>query len=120
MKNLTGGYKTYQISKYVPQNKNTASNEKLSVTDNLNADAVIDACGLCCPGPIIQVKKSIDLLQEGQILKVTASDQGFFEDIKAWAKLSRNSLVQLNKLTTGTIEAYLRKGNIDDASISKS
>ncbi len=59
VKNLTGGYKTYQISKYVPKNKNTASNEKLSVTDNLNADAVIDACGLCCPGPIVQVKKSM-------------------------------------------------------------
>ncbi len=120
VKNLTGGYKTYQISKYVPQNKNTASNEKLSVADNLNADAVIDACGLCCPGPIVQVKKSIDRLQDGQLLKVTASDQGFFEDIKSWAKLSRNSLVQLTKLADGTIEAYLRKGNINDASISKS
>ena len=112
VKNLTGGYKTYQISRYVPQNKNTASYEKLSVTDNLNADAVIDACGLCCPGPILQVKKSIDRLQDGQLLKVTASDQGFFEDIKSWAKLSRNSLVQLTKLADGTIEAYLRKGNI--------
>lgn len=120
VKNLTGGYKTYQISKYVPQNKNKASNEKLSVTDNLIADAVIDACGLCCPGPIVQVKKSIDRLQDGQLLKVTASDQGFFEDIKSWAKLSRNSLVQLTKLADGTIEAYLRKGNINDASISKS
>ncbi|MNO55002.1 Coenzyme A disulfide reductase [compost metagenome] len=120
VKNLTGGYKTYQISKYVPQNKSTNSNETLSVTDNLNADAAIDACGLCCPGPIVQVKKSIDRLQDGQLLKVTASDQGFIEDIKSWAKLSRNSLIQLTKLTDGTIEAYLRKGNINDASISKS
>ncbi len=120
VKNLTGGYKTYQISKYVPQNKNTASNDKLTATDNLNADAVIDACGLCCPGPIIQVKKNIDQLQVGQILKVTASDQGFFEDIKAWAKMSHNSLIQLSKLTNGTIEAYLRKAIIDDVSVSKS
>ncbi len=110
VKNLTGGYKTYQISKYVPQNKNTASNEQLSATVHLKPDEVIDACGLCCPGPIIQVKKSIDRLQDGQLLKVTASDQGFFEDIKSWAKLSRNSLVQLTKLADGTIEAYLRKG----------
>ncbi|CAH1192119.1 Coenzyme A disulfide reductase [Paenibacillus auburnensis] len=113
VKNLTGGYKTYQISKYVPQNKNTASNEILSVPDYLNADAVIDTCGLCCPGPIVQVKKSIDRLQDGQLLKVTASDQGFFEDIRSWAKLSRNNLVRLTKLADGTIEAYLRKGKIN-------
>ena len=33
----------------------------------------LDACGLCCPGPFIQVKESIDELKAGQILKVTAT-----------------------------------------------
>lgn len=76
-------------------------------------DSVLDACGLCCPGPLIQVKMSMDPLLDGQVLKVTASDPGFYEDIKAWARMSNNTLLQLTKLPTGMIEAYLRKGVIE-------
>jgi len=36
---------------------------------------------ICCPGPLIQVKASIDELNDGQILKVSASDPGFYEDL---------------------------------------
>lgn len=55
----------------------------------------------------------MDPLLEGQVLKVTASDPGFYEDIKAWARMSNNTLLQLTKLPTGMIEAYLRKGVIE-------
>ncbi|KTD84634.1 FAD-dependent oxidoreductase [Paenibacillus etheri] len=170
VKNLTGGFKTYQLSKYSPEKKdcltpnvgisaarkeiaaavaptgtgtgtsnNSAAigtgtatvNGLATVNTNIAAfaanssatasvpveqeldltpDSVLDACGLCCPGPLIQVKMSIDPLLDGQILKVTASDPGFYEDIKAWARMSKHTLLQLTKLPTGMIEAYLRKG----------
>lgn len=135
VKNLTGGYKTYQMSMPVSPPKNdkipdrtllhtlmeTAATAvrtaeagivKTTVSaENLSADAVLDACGLCCPGPLIQVKQSIDALQEGQILKATASDPGFYEDIKAWAQMSGNRLMQRTKLPEGMIEAYICKGS---------
>lgn len=130
VRNLTGGYKTYQMSKYSPK----AFEEFAPSPDNAGAskeitaasaaavqspsaeqarvpDDVLDACGLCCPGPLIQVKQRIDRLSDGQILKVTASDPGFFEDIQAWAGMSRNRLMQIAKLPDGTIEAYLCKGD---------
>jgi peroxiredoxin family protein/TusA-related sulfurtransferase len=173
VKNLTGGFKTYQLSKYSPKKKDSltpnvgisaalkeiaatgaptgtgtgTSNSSATesaigagtatinglTTANTNAtafaanssatvsvpveqeldltpDSVLDACGLCCPGPLIQVKMSMDPLLDGQILKVTASDPGFYEDIKAWARMSKHTLLQLTKLPTGMIEAYLRKG----------
>ncbi|MDH6371518.1 NADPH-dependent 2,4-dienoyl-CoA reductase/sulfur reductase-like enzyme/peroxiredoxin family protein/rhodanese-related sulfurtransferase/TusA-related sulfurtransferase [Paenibacillus sp. PastF-3] len=159
VKNLTGGYKTYQMSNYSPKKKDSltpnagisaarkeiaatgapagtdtsngtgtstaaantnttafASNSSASVSAtsnqewNLTPDSVLDACGLCCPGPLIQVKMSMDPLLDGQVLKVTASDPGFYEDIKAWARMSKHTLLQLTKLPTGMIEAYLRKG----------
>ncbi|MDR0267784.1 MAG: FAD-dependent oxidoreductase [Paenibacillus sp.] len=130
VKNLTGGYKTYQMNKYTPKKVNTlhpsfemAEAEKQTAassetsTDHSSsepfiADASVDVCGLCCPGPIIQVKKAMDQLKDGQILKATASDQGFYEDIKAWTNLSKNRLMQLTKLPNGMIEAYICKGNI--------
>lgn len=52
---------------------------------------------------------------DGQVLKVTASDPGFYEDIKAWARMSKHTLFQLTKLPSGMIEAYLRKGITADS-----
>lgn len=175
VKNLTGGFKTYQLSKYSPKKKDNltpnvgisaaarkeiaatgagastgtdtsngtgtgngtgtasasassntnatafASNSSASVStpakqeSDLTPDSVLDACGLCCPGPLIQVKMSMDPLLDGQVLKVTASDPGFYEDIKAWARMSKHTLLQLTKLPTGMIEAYLRKGITADS-----
>ncbi|WP_379136308.1 FAD-dependent oxidoreductase [Paenibacillus sp. sgz500958] len=119
VKNLTGGFKTYQMSRYIPAQKKgsgTAIAAKpptpaaVATPPALKPDAVLDACGLCCPGPLIQVKQSMDQLQEGQLLKVTASDPGFYEDIKSWANMTRNTLMQLTKQPNGLIDAYLRKG----------
>ncbi|MEK5439668.1 MULTISPECIES: FAD-dependent oxidoreductase [Paenibacillus] len=159
VKNLTGGYKTYQLSKYSPKKKDSlksnagisaaarkeiaatgapagtyttsaaantnatafAANSSASVSapakqeSDLTPDSVLDACGLCCPGPLIQVKMSMDPLLDGQVLKVTASDPGFYEDIKAWARMSKHTLFQLTKLPSGMIEAYLRKGITADS-----
>lgn len=124
VKNLTGGYKTYQMNGYKPKpvsapgpfdviQQETAAAVDMPAAGTLTPDATLDACGLCCPGPLIQVKQRMDLLQHGQILKVTASDPGFYEDIKAWAHMSRNRLLHLAKQPNGMIEAYLCKG--DDA-----
>lgn len=131
IRNLTGGYKTYQMSRYQPKtvSPSTSSGADKEIAAAINMpvpakkdtwipettsstpDAVLDACGLCCPGPLIQVKQRMDQLQNGQVLKVTASDPGFYEDIKAWAHMSRNRLMKVSKLPTGMIEAYLCKGD---------
>ncbi|MHA7964354.1 FAD-dependent oxidoreductase [Paenibacillus sp. CAU 1782] len=78
-------------------------------TSALEADAVLDACGLCCPGPLLQVKNRMEQLDSGQVLQVLASDPGFYEDIRAWAKMTGNRLVQLHKEANGTISAWLQK-----------
>ncbi len=71
-------------------------------------DKTLDACGLCCPGPLMQVKASITDMKEGQVLKVSASDPGFFEDIKAWCKRTNNELLELTR-SGGNITAFIRK-----------
>ncbi len=147
VRNLTGGYKTYLMAQYQPGQKNgLTQGEKMSLDApapageaikeiaaaaelrrlpdrELRADAELDACGLCCPGPLIQVKQKMDQLQDGQILRVTASDPGFYEDVQAWASMSKNELIQVNKNTDGMIEAYLCKvGKLDthDSFVSSS
>ncbi len=70
----------------------------------------LDARGLSCPGPLMKVKASIDEMEAGQILKVLASDPGFYEDIKAWCKRTNCELVDLTK-KSGEITALIRKTN---------
>jgi len=50
------------------------------------ADQSVDATGLACPGPILKVKESAQLLEPGQTLTVTASDPGFANDFPAFCE----------------------------------
>lgn len=121
VRNLTGGYKVYQMSLYSPgATKNLSSSIQKAHTEAvreiaaarepaLHADAELDACGLCCPGPLMQVKQKMDQLKEGEVLRVTASDPGFYEDVQAWAAMSRNRMLKVSKAANGTVEAYLCK-----------
>ena len=110
VKNLTGGYKSVLVQKFKPNNVEISDKKKRQSIDPdtqviketinkeiANYDRKLDACGLCCPGPLIQVKANIDELNNGQILKVAASDPGFYEDIKSWCDKTNNELVDLRK-----------------------
>ncbi|OAB43780.1 FAD-dependent oxidoreductase [Paenibacillus glacialis] len=122
VRNLTGGYKTYQMSKYTPltpkktqlSSVHTDVHEKTSASmeTSIHADVELDACGLSCPGPLIQLKSKMDQLKDGEVLRVTASDPGFYGDVQAWAQMSSQQVLQVNKTSTGMIEAYLRKQEI--------
>ncbi|KZL92701.1 FAD-dependent oxidoreductase [Clostridium magnum] len=135
VKNLTGGYKTYTMSKFKPKdvvmNKNDeggsmdlkGKSSNVSLESNLNEykeaaeaykkgefDKHLDACGLCCPGPLMRVNSTVQEMKEGEVLKATASDQGFYEDIRSWCERTNNELLSREK-DKGTIVAYIRKGN---------
>ncbi|MFD1957579.1 DsrE/DsrF/DrsH-like family protein [Paenibacillus thailandensis] len=132
VRNLTGGYKTYTMFAYtpsgnkVPQASPTANGSQLIAAaleqeeQGVHADIELDACGLSCPGPLIEVKQKIDQLENGQVLRVTASDPGFYEDIQAWARMSDHEMIKVGKTQSGMIEAYVRKGtsnaNVNSAS----
>lgn len=123
VKNIDGGYKCASMLNFKPNRVDNSDNTKRQMIDpdtqvvkgevgkGVNDyDKSLDACGLCCPGPLIQVKASIDQLNDGQILKVTASDPGFYEDIKAWCVKTNNELVDIRR-NKGMIQAYIKKGN---------
>ena len=68
----------------------------------------LNATGLSCPGPLMQVKMTMDTMFDGEVLKVKASDPGFYRDIEAWATKTNNRLINLEK-SKGIIEATLMK-----------
>jgi TusA-related sulfurtransferase len=60
---------------------------------DLKEDAYLDAKNLVCPMPIIKLKKAIDGLQSGQILKMEATDPGSLPDVKAWSECTGHPLL---------------------------
>jgi len=72
----------------------------------------VNACGLSCPGPIMQVYKTMEGLKDGDILEVHATDPGFTNDIKQWCDSTRNTLLEYGK-DEKSFYAYIRKGCAD-------
>lgn len=131
-KNLSGGYKTYRMAQFQtssfsseePNNNNNGQPNllpTLTVVENvshitehptaqpMHIDVELDVRGLSCPGPLMEVKKTMDQLSNGQTLHVQASDPGFYEDIKAWTAMSKSTLLQLERGNGGVIEAIIGK-----------
>lgn len=103
VRNLSGGYKTYQLATQdLTCNTETECNDKSSCscedTSNTSCNAPqttlsVDACGLQCPGPIMKLKQAIDKMQPGETIEVKATDPGFPSDAKAWCKSTGNAFL---------------------------
>ncbi len=72
----------------------------------------LDACGLQCPGPILQVYKKLNDLNDGDILSVTATDPGFASDIKKWCESTGNTLIEFGKKDK-RVFAEIKKGSAE-------
>lgn len=110
VRNLNGGYKTYSNWDYKAKFIDFKEEEEDSVMKEVALDKVreLNATGLSCPGPLMQVKKTMDDMFDGEVLRVRASDQGFYRDIEAWATKTNNRLINIEK-NKGIIEATLMK-----------
>ncbi len=110
-----GGIKLYkELEKNnnykVSETKVVQSQQTAPKTESTNAVAInIDACGLQCPGPIMKVAENIAKIKEGEMVKVTSTDKGFYADIEAWCRTTGNTLVNLEK-DKQIISATIKKG----------
>ncbi len=109
-RNLNGGYKTYSNWDYKAKtiDFNDKGEDKIMQEVALDKVRELNATGLSCPGPLMQVKMTMDTMFDGEVLKVRASDPGFYKDIEAWANKTNNRLVNIEK-SKGIIEATLMK-----------
>ncbi len=111
---LAGGYigwSLFQPPQLEPADvvPHTARTEVTAGTkDEANAAMELNACGLQCPGPIVAVKQRLDTMSQGQVLRVTASDAGFYKDLPAWCTSTGNQLLDLRK-EDGNVIGLVRK-----------
>ena len=125
-RNLTGGYKTYCAAEGILQKDHSPRKEMKNDTGQVDqtppvaaAEVVktIDACGLQCPGPIMQLKKAVDSLTLGQAVQITTADPGFASDAKGWCDSTGNQLTDL-KAADGRYTATIVKRAAASAIIS--
>lgn len=131
VRNLSGGYKLYSAAVApVPVPSIAAASVDARVTFGstetsgtvVQSDSIlsaggsskeplkINACGLQCPGPIMQVKKAMDTLEPGEQVEIVATDAGFARDASAWCDTTGNRLVGSHE-DKGRYTVVIEKGN---------
>ena len=94
MRNLAGGYKTYSLA---TQKVEPVEGQPCGQAEDSGAESGdmlrLDACGLQCPGPIMQVKNAVDGMKAGQRIEVKATDPGFARDAESWCRSTGNRFV---------------------------
>ncbi len=126
VKNLSGGYKTYQLAVQKQSNEDIYEYDKITGNDEIrssdcygsdckaDADIQVDACGLQCPGPIMQIHNNIRSMNYGEVLHIKATDPAFQEDVKSWCDKTGNKLLGLN-FENSAFNAYIRKEKEEDS-----
>jgi TusA-related sulfurtransferase len=59
------------------------------------ADKVIDARGAFCPGPMMELIRSIKTASVGEILAVYTTDPGSKNDIPLWCKKAGHEFIEV-------------------------
>lgn len=120
VRNLSGGYKTYQLAVQKQANEDIYEYDKITKADEIkpvdcsgsdckaDADIQVDACGLQCPGPIMKVSSSIKSMNYGEVLHITATDPAFQADVKSWCDSTGNKLLGIS-YENSAFSAYIRK-----------
>ena len=120
VRNLSGGYKTYQLATQKQSNEDIYEYDKITKSDDIktvdcngsdckaDADIKVDACGLQCPGPIMKINDSIKSMNYGEVLHIKATDPGFQEDVKSWCESTGNKLMGMS-FENSSFNAYIRK-----------
>ncbi len=94
VRNLAGGYKTYSLA---TQKVEPVEGQPCGQAEDSGAESGdmlrLDACGLQCPGPIMQVKNAVDGMKAGQRIEVRATDPGFARDAESWCRSTGNRFV---------------------------
>jgi TusA-related sulfurtransferase len=78
------------------------------MTPVTNVDRYVDAKGQMCPMPVLTLAKAFKELQLGQVLAISATDQGAKKDIPAWAEKTGNKLLNVVE-ENGVITFFVQK-----------
>jgi len=76
-------------------------------------DQLLDARGLLCPMPIVKAGKVMRGMEDGEILKIIATDRGSIVDFPAWCEDTGNELLEWRQEDDGLV-FFIKKVEEED------
>jgi len=74
---------------------------------------LLDARGLLCPMPIVKAGKVMRGMDDGEILKIIATDRGSIVDFPAWCEDTGNELLEWHQEDDGLV-FFIKKVEEED------
>ncbi len=73
-------------------------------------NVILDIRGVLCPGPIVEAKKLLNGMSQGEILKLVSNCPGIRSDIVGWAEQTGVRILDTVEVSAGDYEFFLQKG----------
>lgn len=111
VKVLEGGTSFYKSMHYKDRRPSACREEKQLKAAEADQKEVrlVDCCGLQCPGPIMKVHETLESMEDGETVKVAATDMGFPRDIESWCQRTGNTLVKKERDGKQNV-VFIKKG----------
>jgi tRNA 2-thiouridine synthesizing protein A len=74
---------------------------------------LLDARGLLCPMPIVKAGKVMRGMEDGEVLKIIATDRGSIVDFPAWCEDTGNELLEWHEEDDGFV-FFIKKVEEED------
>ena len=74
----------------------------------MDHDETLDAVGLMCPMPIVELAKRMKAIAPGTVLEVLSDDEGVVEDVPSWCNRTGNEYLG-HEIAGDVIKSYVRK-----------
>lgn len=86
---------------------------------SINDLKILDCTGLQCPGPIMKVNEAVNNMEEGEFLRVSATDMGFARDVESWAERTGNTFIGAERQGKENIVTLQKGTGGDRVSVEK-
>jgi TusA-related sulfurtransferase len=78
-------------------------------TRGISPNAVLDMRGATCPGPVIEAKKLLNGMRQGEVLQLVSDCPGIRADVRSWTNATGLELADARESAPGEYMFHIRK-----------
>ena len=75
----------------------------------VSPNAVLDVRGATCPGPVLEARKLLKRMKEGEVLQLVSDCPGIRADVRSWVKATGLELADARENAPGEYVFFIRK-----------
>ena len=74
-------------------------------------DLQVDACGMCCPLPLIQLARAVKSLKSGQTLEISGNDPIFESCVHDFCRSNGHAVLETTTGSNGRVTVWIKVDN---------